>query len=140
AGAQRSPGPPGERARLRGYSLAGAGTVTAAALIADRLVAGSVHVSASLYRRPVLPKAVARRLALIGPVICQSADVAPSVPAIDVRLHETLQVSGALIERVTGTMAPFAGESDVLDETAVEFASANEYGVNDAGGFGTPLL
>src|SRR4051812_44361366 len=100
----------------------------------ERLVDGSEHASASLYKRPPgdFPELLARRLALIGPVICQSAEVAPSVPAIDMRLHETLHVSGALIDNDTGTMLPFAGESVVLDGVALELAKANEYGRNDA--------
>ena len=50
----------------------------------------------------------------------------------------TLQVSGAFKDSVTGIRLPFTGVSDVLDGTAVEVESANEYGVNDAGASGTP--
>src|SRR6266404_5777272 len=131
----RSPGPSRREGQAhRGYSLAEAlGTLTVTTLVAVWFVAGSEHDSASLYTRPKgdVPEVLARRLALKGPVICQSAEVAPSEPPINVRLQLTLQVSGAFKDSVTGIRLPFTGVSDVLDGTAVEVESANEYGVND---------
>ena len=90
--------------------------------------------------RPFLsfPARSDRRFAVIGPVICQSPAVAPSVPVTWVILQETLQVSGAFTPSDTGTILPFGGQSAPGEATTLEFANANEYGANDAGGLGTP--
>src|SRR5690242_11691832 len=76
----------------------------------------------------------------MAPVICQSALVAPSVPDTLVMLHDTLQVSGASTDSVTGTILPFGGHSVASEDLTLEFASGNEYDANDAGGFGTPRV
>ena len=55
-------------------------------------------------------------------------------------LHETLHVSGEFTVSETGTILPFGGQSVDCDGATVEFASGNEYGAKDAGGFGTPRV
>jgi hypothetical protein len=56
--------------------------VTETVFIVEALLAGSVHWSAIVYTLPLLsfPVRSARRFTLSGPVICQSDEVAPSVP------------------------------------------------------------
>ena len=55
-------------------------------------------------------------------------------------LHETLQVSGVFAANVSVTILPFGGHSVACDGARLVFASANEYGVKLAGGFGTPRV
>jgi hypothetical protein len=55
-------------------------------------------------------------------------------------LQETLQVSGEFTATDTGTNLPFGGQRVLCEGATLEFASGNEYGVKDAGGFGTPLF
>jgi hypothetical protein len=75
------------------------------------------------------------RLTLKGPVICQSAAVAPSVPLTCTTLQNVSQVMGAFTDSDTGTNSPF-GLRLLGEALMLEFAKGNEYGAKDAGGFG----